>query len=61
MADSVSVEHGGVTIITLPLPSRLRRAIRWPVLLWRYRCRGVTWRTAWRLTHWVIWYQVKHG
>ncbi len=40
------------------LRSRFARAIRWPAILWRYKqIPGVSWASAIRWTHFVIWYQ----
>lgn len=43
--------------IVLNRRARYKRALRWPVILWNFRKAGASWGTAWRLTHWVIWYQ----
>lgn len=43
-------------LIQLPVRTRWKRACRWPALVWAYRRAGVSWTTAFRLTHWVIWY-----
>lgn len=45
---------------TYPIPlrrrSRMKRALRFPMFLLQYRRAGASWRSAWRLTHWIIWY-----
>lgn len=41
--------------IKLKVRARHKRAIRWPLLMWQFRKAGVSWRTAWRLTHHTIW------
>lgn len=45
---------------TYPVPirrrSRIKRAMRWPLLVWQYRRAGGSWAMAFKLTHWIIWY-----
>jgi len=45
---------------TYPIPLRFRkrlaRALRWPLMLWRFKRVGLSWRGALSLTHWAIWY-----
>ena len=42
--------------LTVPIRSRLGRAVHWPSVYLRYRRAGASRRSAWRLTHWIIWY-----
>ena len=39
----------------LPMRARLRRALRFPWVLWDYRQQGLSWRSAWRMTHVWVW------
>lgn len=48
-----------VYAMELPVRARWKRTMRWPAILWAYRKSGASWRTAWRLTHWVIWYEAR--
>lgn len=43
--------------VTLKMRTRFRRALRWPVMLRRFKRVGVSWRQAWQLTHSVVWFQ----
>ncbi len=45
--------------VELPVRARWKRAFRWPLTVLEYRRCGVSWRMAFRLTHWSTWYVVK--
>lgn len=46
----------GAYPIQLRMRSRMARAIRWPLTVYRYRVTGLPWRVACALTWWTIWY-----
>lgn len=56
LAESQSLERVQVRVARR---SRWRRALRWPKTLLEYRRAGVSWRQAWTLTHWSIWWDLK--
>ncbi len=44
--------------VHLKVRARWKRALQWPWLLIGFRRAGASWRSAWRLTHHVVWYRV---
>lgn len=39
--------------------TRYMRAFRWPLTAWRFHRCGVSWATAFRMTHLTVWYDFK--
>lgn len=49
----------GTYPVPLNIRARHKRALRWPLILWRYRQTGLSWRAAWRATHIAIWFKMR--
>ena len=52
----MSPSDRGVAYVVVPFRVRASRALWWPISVYRYHRAGLSWRSAWRVTHWQIWY-----